>query len=125
MTDASEYNRRYFARLADEMAKSKPRLKDAAERTIAWAETQGVVVYEDPSEKKRLAEYIAPAAAIFPDMMATVCAVYVFRMEDQTGTASGSDGICWKNVTNYSTRHRAFQCWNREPKSPRFHPPWP
>lgn len=79
-----------------------PRLSNNAERTIAWIEKQGAVVCLDPAEKQRMERYIVPVAELFPDLMKMLCAVYVYRMSEQTGEAAGSDGICWKNVTNYA-----------------------
>ncbi len=73
-----------------------------ADRTIVWIEKHGAVVCLDPAEKQRLERYIVPTAALFPDLMKMLCAVYVYRMSEQTGEAAGSDGICWKNVTSYA-----------------------
>ena len=75
---------------------------NSIDRTIEWIEKQGAVICMDLAEKKRLEHYIIPVVALFPDLIKMLCFVYVYRMSEQTEGAAGSDGICWKNVTNYA-----------------------
>lgn len=70
------------------------------ERIMHWVETEGGVAYEDPSAKKRLLDYLLPVAQVFPKLVNMVSAVYVYRMDQQTGSAAGPDGISWENHTS-------------------------
>lgn len=69
-----------------------------AQKTRAYAEQKGAVICDDPAEKQRLAEYIAPVAALFPYFVEKLSGgVYPYHMEEQ-GTAElrESDGITWR-----------------------------
>lgn len=77
-------------------------MSNIAGRTIAWIEKQGITICKDPAEIERLKSYIVPAAELFPDLVNMLCAVYVYRMNEQSGDAAGVDGILWKNVTSDS-----------------------
>lgn len=69
-----------------------------AQNTRAYAERKGAVICDDPAEKKRLAEYIAPVAALFPYFVGKLVAgIYPYHMTEQ-GTAElrGCDGISWE-----------------------------
>lgn len=67
------------------------------DHAIAWIEKQGAVVCLDPEEKKRLAEYIAPVAVVFPDLVSRLVGVYPYSMKDQNvDWLSECDGISWE-----------------------------
>ncbi len=69
-----------------------------AQKTRAYAERKGAVICDDPTEKQRLVQYIAPVAALFPYFVEKLIGgVYPYRMGEQ-GTAElrESDGITWE-----------------------------
>lgn len=69
-----------------------------AQKTRAYAEEKGAVICDDPAEKKRLAAYIAPVAALFPYFVEKLSGgVYPYRMEEQgTEELREDDGITWE-----------------------------
>lgn len=69
-----------------------------AEKTLAYAKQQGAVICNDPAEKQRLADYIAPVAALFPFFVGKLDAgVYPYIMADQgTEELRECDGITWE-----------------------------
>lgn len=72
-----------------------------AEKTLAYAEQQGAVICNDPAEKQRLANYIAPVAAVFPELVSRLAGVYPYYMRDQGGDLLPEcDGISWKYHDN-------------------------
>lgn len=69
-----------------------------AEKTLAYAEQQGAVICNDPAEKQRLANYIAPVAALFPYFVGKLVAgIYPYHMTEQgTEDLRECDGISWE-----------------------------
>lgn len=69
-----------------------------AQKTRAYAEQKGAVICDDPAEKQRLAEYIAPVAALFPFFVEKLAAgVYTYYMTEQgTEELRECDGITWE-----------------------------
>ena len=86
-------------RSKDEPKKGVTILSDYYKRMMWWIETEGGVPYEDPETKERLKEYLCPVWSVFPDLVSMVSAVYVYRMDQQSGSAAGPDGISWENHT--------------------------
>lgn len=68
-----------------------------AEKTRAYAERKGAVICDDPAEKQRLAEYIAPVAAQFPFFVGKLVGVYPYSMAEQNREDKHEvDGITWE-----------------------------
>ena len=62
---------------------------------LQWVEQQGVVLYGGQQERETAKEYLRAAAAIFPDLVSKLSAVYLFRQSEQMGDYISCDGICW------------------------------
>lgn len=70
---------------------------DIAEKALAWAKKQGAVICQEPTEKQRLAEYVVPVAALFPDLIAQVVGIYPYYMLEQgRDDLKEADGITWE-----------------------------
>lgn len=67
---------------------------------MKWIKTKGVVVYKNEEAKKRMAEYIAPVGAVFPELAQKLSGVYVYKSAEQKGDAFGTDGISWRDETS-------------------------
>jgi len=75
-------------------------VSEYTERIMRWIETEGGVAYKDPAAKERLLDYLLPVMQVFPEFVNMVSAVYVYRTDQQTGSAAGPDGISWENHTS-------------------------
>lgn len=108
MADATAYNRRYCAEMAEEMAQHKGNyVRTVEEQAVMWVQREGAVFCTDPTMKMRLAEYVAPVAALFPDLMERVAGVYpYFQSEQLREDLQENDGIAWKFVSVHSNEVR-------------------
>ena len=98
MNDASKLNHLYFERQAEEMAACKGRNGETQkDRVLNWIRTKGAVICDDPIMKLRLTEYIAPVAALFPELIENLYAIYPYSMNNQGSEELRKDGgVCWE-----------------------------
>lgn len=69
------------------------------DRVLRWVKSQGAVFCVDPAELDLLKSYLSEMAFVFPLLQWGLCAVYLYRQEDQPVELKRCDAICWDDVT--------------------------
>lgn len=76
-------------------------MKKNSDILYKWLRTQGVVICNDQKAIELFFAYTVPVAAVFPEIVDKLSAVYTYRMNEQgTLDLRSNDGISWYHESN-------------------------
>lgn len=71
----------------------------AGQQILRWIGRQGAVFYYGKPERETAKSYLRGMSKVFPEEIAKLNAIYLYRMADQPDSLNKYDGICWVDVT--------------------------